>query len=179
LTLTVRPRAGAPLGVESGELYVARVAPDTPAARAGLRRGDRLLTLDGAPLAAWSDVEAAQREKQDRPFELTWSRAGERFGATVAQAARTEVDEVRDRPITVFTFGAYGGLPALPPPLVDAPFRPLLAMEMAVESSWEITRKIVLGIGMILTGEIAWRNVGGPLQIFDITTQAAEQGWEV
>lgn len=179
LTVTLRPGENAALGVESAELYVSRVVEDSPAAKAGLRRGDRLVAIDGKPLTAWFDVETVQREKKDEPFELVWSRAGVRQGATVAQAAHTEIDEVRDRPVTLYTFGARGGLPAEAPPLVEVPFRPLLAVQMAAESSWEITRKITLGIGMIFTGQIASRNVGGPLQIFDITTQAAEQGWEV
>ncbi len=179
LTLTVAPRPGEPLGVESGELYVSRVAAGTPAAQAGLRRGDKIVRIDGKPLVAWSDVQQVQREKNDQPFALTWIRGGEEHAATVKQAARTETDELRDRPITVYTFGAYGGLPALPAPVVQVPFRPMLALEMAFDSSWEVARKITLGIGMIVTGEIAFKNVGGPLQIYDITTQAAEQGWEV
>ncbi len=179
LTLTVAPRPGEPLGVESGELYVSRVAAGTPAAQAGLRRGDKIVRIDGKPLVAWSDVQQVQREKNDQPFALTWIRGGEEHAATVKQAARTETDELRDRPITVYTFGAYGGLPALPAPVVQVPFRPMLALEMAFDSSWEVARKITLGIGMIVTGEIAFKNVGGPLQIYDITPQAAEQGWEV
>jgi len=176
--VTVEPRPGEALGIESGELYVARVAAGTPAAEAGLRRGDRLLSIDGRALAAWTDVEKVQREKNDQPFTLVWTRDGVRHEQRLAQAARTEIDEVRDRPVTVYTFGAQGGLPAMPAPLVEVPMRPLLALEMAVESSWEITRKIAIGIGMIVTGDIAFKNVGGPLQIYDITTQAAEQGWE-
>lgn len=177
--ITVTPRAGEPLGVESAELYVNRVSPGTPAAQAGLQRGDKLVSIDGRPLVAWSDVQKVQREKNDQPFAIAWMRGGERHAATVAQQARTETDELRDRPVTVYTFGAYGGLPALPAPVVQVPFRPLLALQMAFDSSWEVARKITLGIGMIVTGEIAFKNVGGPLQIYDITTQAAEQGWEV
>lgn len=176
---TVVPAADAPLLVESGELYVSFVAPGTPAWEAGLRRGDRIVSLDGRELVAWSEVQEAQREKKDRPFELVWTRAGEERRATVRQAARTEIDELRDRPVTVYTFGARGGLPALPPPLVEVPFRPLLAAELAFDSSWEVARKIAKGIGLIITGDIAFKNVGGPLQIYDITTQAVEQGWEV
>ncbi|WP_373045585.1 RIP metalloprotease RseP [Vulgatibacter sp.] len=179
LRVTVEPAAGEPLGVESAELYVTRIAPGTPAAQAGLRRGDRLLAIDGSKLVSWDDVEKVQREKNDQPFTLAFTSGGEKRTATVAQQARTENDELRDRPITVYTFGAYGGLPALPAPLVEVPFRPLQAFAMAFESSWEVARKITLGIGMIVTGEIAFKNVGGPLQIYDITTQAAEQGWEV
>lgn len=176
---TLVPAAGVGPGIESAELYVSRVTEGTPAAKAGLQIGDKVTALDGKPIASWSEVEKAQREKADKPFSLSWSRGDEAFSATLAQSARTENDELRDRPVTVYTFGAAGGLPALPAPLVEVPFRPLLAAQMAFDSAWEVARKITLGIGMIVTGEIAFKNVGGPLQIYDITTQAAEQGWEV
>ncbi|AKU91361.1 RIP metalloprotease RseP [Vulgatibacter incomptus] len=177
--ITIQPEEGASLGVESAELYVSRVAPGTPAAEAGLVRGDRLLSLDGSALETWQQVEAAQREKADKPFTLDLVRDGETRSLTLAQAAKTETDELRDRPVTVYTFGAYGGLPAVAAPVVKVPFRPLLAAQMAVGSTWEVARKIARGMGMIVTGQIAFKNVGGPLQIYDIATKAADQGWEI
>ena len=35
----------------ANELAIARVLPDTPAARAGMRRGDRIVEVDGQPVA--------------------------------------------------------------------------------------------------------------------------------
>jgi len=166
-------------GIESAELFVARVADDSPAAAAGLLRGDRILSLDGAPLRSWQQIERAQRELADKPFTLEYSRGGEAMSVTMAQAATTKQDELRDRPVTVYSFGAYGGLPALAAPVVKVPFRPVLAAQMAAASTWEVARKIARGMGMIVTGQIAFKNVGGPLQIYDIATKAADQGWEV
>lgn len=176
---TITPEDERLLGVESAELYVARIKEGTPAAEAGLRRGDRLVSIDGAPLRSWQEVEKVQRESQDRPFELSWISGGEARTTSLAQAALTETDELRGRPVTVYSFGAYGGLPALPAPMVDVPFRPVLAAKMAVASTWEVARKIARGMGMIVTGQIAFKNVGGPLQIYDIATKAADQGWEI
>ncbi|HLV61471.1 MAG TPA: M50 family metallopeptidase, partial [Fredinandcohnia sp.] len=34
-------------------------------------------------------------------------------------------------------------------------------------------------IGKLLTGQIAFSNVGGPIQIYDVATRAAQQGWEI
>jgi len=176
---TIAPDGSGSAGIESAELYVSRVADDSPAAAAGLRPGDRVVSLDGASLRSWQQIEKAQRELADKPFTLAFVRGGEEMSVTLAQAATTKQDELRDRPVTVYTFGAYGGLPALAAPVVEVPFRPVLAAQMAVASTWEVARKIARGMGMIVTGKIAFKNVGGPLQIYDIATKAAEQGWEV
>ncbi|HEY0840917.1 MAG TPA: RIP metalloprotease RseP [Vulgatibacter sp.] len=176
---SIHPDGETGAGIESAELYVSRVAADSPAAAAGLVRGDKVISLDGAPLRSWQEIEKAQRELADKPFTLELSRAGKVRTVTMAQAATTRQDELRDRPVTVYTFGAYGGLPALAAPVVKVPFRPVLAAQMAAASTWEVARKIARGMGMIVTGQIAFKNVGGPLQIYDIATKAAEQGWEV
>lgn len=167
-----------PLGIESGELYVSRVLAGSPAAQAGLARGTRLVAIDGEPLRSWQDVEVARRKKAGEPFALTVREGGEERTLTLSQAAKTQMDEIQGRSITVYTLGAYGGLPALAAPIEPIPFRPLLAAELAVTSTWEVTRKIALGIGKLLTGQIAFSNVGGPIQIYDVATKAAQQGWE-
>src|SRR5690606_9443463 len=82
-TLTVTPelRDGTyTAGIESAEMYLVRVEPDSPAARAGLQPGDKLVGLDGRPYNSWSLMlqsinnsinqqivardEAGQREEQ-------------------------------------------------------------------------------------------------------------------
>lgn len=178
--LPVDPETGErrELGVESGELYVSRVVAGSAAAQAGIARGTRLVALDGEPLRSWQDVENARRRKGGEPFALTVRVDGEERTLTLAQAAKTQMDEVRGRPVTVYTLGAYGGLPVLAAPVEPVPFRPLLAAEMALSSTWEVTRKIAIGIGKLLTGQIAFSNVGGPIQIYDVATKAAQQGWE-
>ena len=36
----------------------------------------------------------------------------------------------------------------------------------------------MLGIGRILTGDISFKTVGGPIMLFTIAAQAVDEGWE-
>ena len=59
------PRLGAYLERREGQLVVAGVRPDSPAAEARLRRGDVLLSVDNAPVAESADVQRALRKAAD------------------------------------------------------------------------------------------------------------------
>ena len=65
------------------EAVVGFVAEGSPAGAAGLRPGDRLLAVDGEPIATWDDLAVGVSFSPGEPLELTVDRAGERFSATV------------------------------------------------------------------------------------------------
>jgi predicted metalloprotease with PDZ domain len=75
-------------------------APTSPLYRAGVDRGDVLLTLDGKPLARMEDWAAAQIAlKPGRAVRLTWrNRAGEQ-SATVTPVADPAFEIVRNESI--------------------------------------------------------------------------------
>jgi regulator of sigma E protease len=74
----------APFGVAPfGEPVVGRLRRGGPAWRAGLRSGDRILSVDGRPVASWTDMARIISENPDREIALVWERAGERIEGTV------------------------------------------------------------------------------------------------
>ncbi len=174
---TVAP--GGALGLLPTDLTITHVEPGSAAAAAGLRRGDRLTALDERPLLSWTQLERALMEKKAQPFTLAWVREGAGQQVTLSQESRTKLDPLTDRDVTLFRFGAFQRVPSVRPELVTVPFRPVLALSMAIEASWDVGRKILLGVAKIFTGEIAFKNVGGPLEIFQVTRAAAEAGWEM
>ncbi len=63
---------GLTLDVDRGD-RVARVAVDSPAARAGIQAGDRLLTIDDRPIASFADVQYALHRAPARgKLTITW-----------------------------------------------------------------------------------------------------------
>ena len=59
------PRLGVHLQTRDGQLVIAGVRPESPAAEARLRRGDVLISVDNEPVAASADVEQALRKAAD------------------------------------------------------------------------------------------------------------------
>ncbi len=59
------------------------VMPDSPAAKAGIQEGDRIVKLDGKENPTWEDVGLKEVASAYRPMYLTIERNGKRFDTTV------------------------------------------------------------------------------------------------
>jgi S1-C subfamily serine protease len=72
------PAALTQLATSLGGLPILGCLPGSPAARAGLRYGDIVLEVDGAPTASWSAFlkASAQRDRADRKLRLCVLRHG-------------------------------------------------------------------------------------------------------
>ena len=100
LTVKMEKQAGqgyGALGVEAGDLYVWSVSPGTPAAEAGIKRGDRLVKIDAHVLSSWMSVELELSALDKKPFALTWSSGGVEQTKELAQAMITVEDDFKNR----------------------------------------------------------------------------------
>ncbi|MCS7238285.1 MAG: YidC/Oxa1 family insertase periplasmic-domain containing protein [Thermoguttaceae bacterium] len=81
----------------SGQLGcpVAVVGPGTPAAKSGIRPGDRIVAVDDLPVASWSQVEGYLRKtRPGQRMRITVDREGKPVEVTV-QLARQPVEVIR------------------------------------------------------------------------------------
>ncbi|MFE4262370.1 S41 family peptidase [Streptomyces sp. NPDC056883] len=83
--------------LRDGRIEIDRVQPDSPAARAGMRAGDRLLSIDGQGVTGLkvAEVVALLRGEAGTPVELKLTRGG----ADVTETVRRE--KLRSDPVTV------------------------------------------------------------------------------
>jgi len=89
---------------------IGSVMPNTPASRAGILEGDRIVKLDGKRNPTWDDVVLKEIESASRPMHVTVERSGKDVDATVTpvldersgvgSAGWTEKGEVQLGPVT-------------------------------------------------------------------------------
>ena len=170
--------AAAAYGLEAADLTLFVVQPGSAADKAGLRRGDRIVSTQGKPAYWWQDdVDLASREAINVPLELGVLRAGKLVKVTVAQTLRSARDEAGVK-VQVPELGAspdesiFNGKATsitVRYPLSEAAVR-------GVAGTGEAIRGMALGIVKLVTGDISREAIGGPLMIADVARSAADAG---
>jgi regulator of sigma E protease len=161
--------------------FVAEVTPGSPAAQAGLVRGDAIAAVNGKPVRSFRELnQLAPDFLSGTPVRLDL--AGGRT-ATLVPADQEYVDEMTRETRRRVTLGFFPDQRGL----VEA--RALVAEEVplavgvaeafgnAVGHLGEVVRLTALGIARIVQGEISFKTVGGPIMLFQIAAQAAQEGW--
>ncbi len=142
-----------------------------PAAKAGLRAGDVIRTVDGEPVEVWDDLAERIHRSAGRALALTVDRGGQTMTIQVIpQATRQE---------TPLGEGEVVGLIGISPAASFLYIRsnPILAMGEGVARTWEITALTGLSLWKLVTRRIPASNIGGPIRIAQESGQQARQGF--
>lgn len=156
------------LSVWRPQAVVRGVPADGVAARAGLRAGDVVRAVDGQPVADGIAFIEVVRASAGKPLQLTV----EREGRPLSLALTPEHDPKTGK-------GRIGAELSLAPELVTAPSGPLAATGKALGTTWDTITRTLSMIGRMITGDVSWRNVTGPITIADYAGQTARMGPEV
>jgi len=164
------------LGLQPIDLpaVIGSVQQDSPAARAGLRLGDRIVAIDGVPMAGWHDVARAIRAAGARRLTLEV----ERDGARLANAVEPMLVEERGKQVARIGIGVRDDPEARRMRMITVRYAPLAALERAALQTWDTAVLSVRMIGRMITGEASLRNVSGPVTIADYAGQSARLGGE-
>jgi len=73
---------------------VGYVKPQSPAAAAGLRYGDRIVAIDGEPVDGWSSLQEKIRAKAGEPLQMTVLRAGRTETLRIVPAVHEETNPI-------------------------------------------------------------------------------------
>ncbi len=99
-----------------------RVVDRGPAAAAGLRTGDQILSVDGRRVSYWEDVDRAVAGSEGRPLQLDVEREGARQAMTVTPRRTTVQDPILKESREVWDIGAGPhGAPVITSVTSDSP----------------------------------------------------------
>ena len=163
---------GAPLVAAMDYLppVVGKVAPDSPAAQAGLKPGDRIVAIEGEPVRYWYQISELIKKSPD-PIHLTLRR-GEK---TLQITLRTKVVEGRNEFRQKIHRRIIGISPTVNQKQIIR-FSPSEAVSYAWRETLKAASLISRGVQKMATGEVGAENVGGVITIFDVIMKFAKEG---
>jgi regulator of sigma E protease len=142
------------------------VNPGEPAAKAGLRKGDRIVSVAGQPVVSWPQVVERVRSSPGKPLTVVVQRGGQTRSVTLTPRAE------RENGATVGKIGAAGRL--------DPPeFRRLGPGEVLTYGFGQtvgMVRMLLVTLRDLFTGALSPRNLGGLLAIGEASGESAQEG---
>lgn len=145
-------------------------AAGSAAQAAGLKVGDRIVSIDGAPVSDFGDLPAKIAPFPGRTIPIAVEREGRHLTFPVKIAAVIERDEFGNEA----RIGRIG-VPPFKPKLVSVGVTE--AGSLAVDQCLGVGKMMVTGIGQILSGERSVKELGGPIKIAKLSGERFTLGW--
>ncbi len=151
---------------------VGKVLAGSPAESGGLRPGDEVAAIGGQAIAGWQEVVQTVRNAPGKTLEFEIRRGGERFLAKLRPDAVVE----GDREIGRIGATVRESRSLRKELMATVRYDPVAALGKALEETWDKSKFSLVMIGKMITGEVSWRNISGPITIADYAGQSARLG---
>ncbi len=159
------------IGVRPLVHNVSIVEEGSPADKAGLKVGDKIISVDGTPIKGWPDMKIAALDKPGQELAFKFERDG------IEQTVRLTPDkkEVKDESGKKVILGVIGiGMGG---EMTREQYGPIGATLRGLEETWRMTYLILMSIKELIFGSVPADQLGGPILIFQIYGEQAKQGF--
>jgi regulator of sigma E protease len=151
---------------------IGELMPGEPAAAAGLRKGDRVLGVNGEEISSWEDLVAAVQEHPGMAMNLEV----ERDVGILELEVVPRVAQVGDREV-----GRIGAAADVPQDLFDryraeVQLGPLAAVGAAIGKTVDMSVLMLRVMGRMIIGKASVEDLSGPISIAETAGKTASYG---
>jgi regulator of sigma E protease len=152
---------------------IADVRPDSAAAEAGLKPGDRIISVNGDAIEEFDELRLIITTSAGEKLNLVVERGGEKL-ALVATPRREDTADAFGNPIRTGMLGITGDRNAYS----FKKYTSLEALREGVGSVWRILKTTVKFLGRLILGKEDASQLGGPIKMAQYAGQAAMSGFD-
>ncbi len=155
-------------GVPVMSTQVSGVEKGSPAERAGIAKGDRILAIDGDAVKEWEELSKKIKGSGGRALNLQIRRGEETKSITVQptqKEGRNIFGERKDD--WIIGIGSQVSIEK---------GNPGLAVVKAVYQTYDYAKLTLMAFYKMLLGDVSPRNIGGPILIAQMAGQQAQEG---
>jgi regulator of sigma E protease len=164
------------LGMElrAGAVVVGNVVSGSAAAAAGVLPGDEIIRIDQQPIRRARDLIDTVRSSADRPLPFTIRRGTAELQLQVTP--RGEIEAVAGETGSL-RVGKIGAALQQRVEMVTVDLGPVDALAHGAQKTWEMSVFSLRMLGKMVTGDLSWKNLSGPVAIADFAGQSVKIGW--
>ena len=152
---------------------------DGAAERAGMLAGDRIVSVDGAPLTGWLQWVQRVRASPELPLNIVVQRDSNMVSLTIVPQL-TEAEDGSQIGVIGAYVQEFDLMASLPPErLREVHYNPLSAIAPAVQETWDKSVFVLDSIKKMVIGLISVKNINGPITIAQVAGETASYGLEV
>lgn len=153
---------------------VSEVLPNSPAEKAGLQAGDRILAMNGQKVDDWNALVKDVQRKPGQTIALTILRQHQQ------QKISLQIGSQKSGHKTVGYLGVMSVTPELASEFMQKEqYSIFQAWIPAVQQVWHLTLFNFVVIGKMITGKISMHTLGGPVTVFQAAGEASVAGWQI
>lgn len=153
-------------------LSISQLVEDGAAIDAGFRLNDKIVAIDNTPITQWQEVVDAVRSHPEQALLFDLEREGQRVSVTLTpKSKKLANDEL---------IGYAGFAPeveAWPESYrINLQFGPIEAVGKATEKTWQLVTLTFDMVTKLVTGDVALKNLSGPISIAKGAGMTADYG---
>ena len=144
-------------GVPSAEPILGEIQEESPAAVAGLEKGDQILTIEDDVVKTWNEMVLTVQEHPEEPLTFEVKK-------TDGQLVEHEITPALHQTEDGIEYGVIGVQVSMNDSFKDK-------IVYGFTETWAYMKAIVISISMLVTGRLSLDNLGGPIAIFSMTSE--------
>ena len=174
------------LGIHSSELVVASMVPGSPAELAGLKPGDRLISIQQKTLQSFSDLRSTVQAVGETGEDISLQVERVEDGKTqllvktlkpTVQITPAESSALNAKETKQFLVGIYPlYVQAEPELFTERLFNPIRLTEEAWSRSIDLTVKTFISLKKLATRQVSVNTLGGPILIGKLAGDSMSRG---
>jgi regulator of sigma E protease len=164
---------GADAGIEDAEMLVSDLVPDSPAATAGMKVGDRILALDGREVGSWLFLTQFLERAPDAEHTLRLRRES---GEVEIKLSLLNPKWTPGATVPKYAFGVQNRRAVVQPESIPNRSRLRYGLNQAVLKTKRAFTVTAAGLWGLATLRVSHREMGGIIMIYQIASTAGRRG---
>jgi regulator of sigma E protease len=158
------------------EAIIGEASKGFPAEKAGLKKGDRIIGINGIPVNSWAEMREEIAASGGNRLKLKIQRDDLVFQVGLVPKLTVQKDRTGNK-VERYLIGISTGEIAIPEELrITKRLSPVTAFSESLKQTWFVIDVTLRGIVKMVDGSISRDNLGGPIMIAQMAGQQAKAG---